>query len=241
MASGKEKRVLITGADGGIGRAAALRFAKAGWGLIITYRSSEAEGRSAIEECLAEGAAFADLLRLDLQDDASIRSAAETLKRTRGAIDVLVNNAGVVTYKPLAEQTFEEISSQVRINLEGLIEMTAACLPMVRERILNISSPAGFRGYPRISVYSATKAGIGAFTKSLAEELTGVEVLTVYPGGTATKMNQHHGVDPSIPAEIIYDAAVGAFDVSSGSDILVSAPPRRKARPSVGSAAVPVA
>jgi len=214
----KGKVVLITGSSVGIGRYTAYEFAKAGARLVITYYRDREEGEITRLRCLELGAQEAVLLYLNLMDDGSILRCVEETASRYGRIDVLINNAGVLTWKPLRDQSFEEIEAQVRVNLEGLIKMTKVALPYVKDMIINIGSGAGKTGFPELTTYCATKFGVRGFTQALAQEEE-VRVYTVNPGMTATRMTGFKGVHPEEVARIIFKVASGEISKPSGSDV----------------------
>ena len=212
------KVVLITGSSIGIGRHTAYEFAKAEAKPVITYYKDKEEGEKTRAKCLELGAQEVLLLHLNLKDNESIvRCVQETAERY-GKIDILINNAGVLAWKPLREQSFEEIEDQIRVNLEGLIKMTKTALPYVREMVINIGSGAGKTGYSDLTTYCATKFGVRGFTQALAEEES-IKVYSVNPGMTATRMTNFVGADPQKVAEVIFKVAKGDIRKPSGSDV----------------------
>jgi NAD(P)-dependent dehydrogenase (short-subunit alcohol dehydrogenase family) len=219
MAGKNARTVVITGASEGIGRETAFRFAREKWNVVLTYHKDEEEGNDARSKCDELGARSSLLLQLDVSDPHSVKRAVNEIARNMGKVSVLVNNAGIDIWKPLREQTPEEVSRQMRTNLEGLIIMTLEMLPHVEDMIINLGSRTGIEGYPGITVYGATKAGIRGFTRSLAREERGLKVYTVYPGGTATQMTGFRGDPPGKVADLIFDVAVGRYPLPSGSDI----------------------
>ena len=212
------KVVLITGSSVGIGRYTAYEFAKAGARLVITYYKDREEGEKTKFRCLELGAEDVSLLYLNLMDNESIvRCVQETAKRY-GRIDILINNAGVLAWKPLREQSFEEIEEQMRVNLEGLIKITKVALPYVKEMVINIGSGAGKTGFAELTTYCATKFGVRGFTQALAQEES-IKVYAVNPGMTATRMTNFVGADPERVARVIFRVANGEIRKPSGSDV----------------------
>jgi short-subunit dehydrogenase len=141
-----------------------------------------------------------------------------------GRLDVLVNNAGVVRWKPFKEQTMEDIEEQVRVNLTGLIKVTRAFLPQFLKQkdgiIINISSGAGKEVFPELSTYCGTKFGVRGFTQALALELSpGIRTYCVNPGMTATRMTDFRGDPPEKVAGVIILAAEEGLDKASGDDV----------------------
>ncbi len=154
------KVVLITGSSVGIGRYTAYEFAKSGAKLTLTYCKDEEEGKKTLSECVRLGSEETILLHLNLLKNESIKECVRKTVERFGRIDILVNNAGVLAWKPLREQSFEEIENQIRVNLEGLIKMTKEAHPYLREVILNIGSGAGKTGFSELTTYCAAKFGV---------------------------------------------------------------------------------
>ena len=173
-----------------------------------------------VKKCIEFGASETLVIRLNVMDNDSIRDAVKKIIDKFGRIDILINNAGVVVLKNLREQTFEDIENQVRTNLEGLIKITKACLPYIKDTIINIGSGAGLEGYEGLSTYCATKFGVRGFTQSIAHELN-VNVFAVNPGTTATRTNNFRGMAPEKVADVILNTAKGNYNIKSGSDINV--------------------
>jgi len=154
-----------------------------------------------------------------LRDNENIRNCIKEAVGRFGHIDVLVNNAGVAHWKPLREQSFEEIEEQVRVNLEGLIKITREALPYLRELVINIGSGAGKVGFAELTAYCATKFGVRGFTQSLAQEESSLKVVTVNPGMTATRMTNYRGVPPEEVARVVLKVAQGKITCPSGGDV----------------------
>ncbi len=212
----KGKKVFITGASRGIGAATAKLFAAEGAEVVITYCEGHEEAHKTIEECRKAGATKAHLLHLDLRVDASIQNTVAAVVEPLGHVDILVNNAGFIVWKPLLEQSFEDIQHQLRVNLEGLIKFTCVMLPHVRETIINIASGAGLHAYPELAPYCATKFGVRGFTQALALEHPNLRIVAVNPGMTATRMTKFQGVAPEKVAEIIVKTAKRELGESGG-------------------------
>ncbi|MFB6246775.1 MAG: SDR family NAD(P)-dependent oxidoreductase, partial [Candidatus Pacearchaeota archaeon] len=207
---------LITGGSRGIGKAAALKFAEKGYNVVVTYANSEEDAKAVCGECDEAGAENSECFKLDVTDDESINEAYEKVKEQFGEVDVLVNNAGVAVWKEIQEQDFEEISEQVRTNLEGLIKVTNKFLDLVKDCIVNIGSGAGKTGYGILSTYCATKFGVRGFTQAISDSLEQT-VYAVNPGMTSTEMTNWRGEDPKNVAEVIFKAA-SEQEKPSGSD-----------------------
>ncbi|NLK25103.1 MAG: SDR family oxidoreductase [Euryarchaeota archaeon] len=217
--------VLVTGSSLGIGRATALRFAEEGCHIIVTYYQDEQEARETSSLCQRLGAPGAMMLRLDVTDNASIENVVDTIADEMGHLDILVNNAGVIIKKKIEEHSFEDIEKQLRTNLEGTVKITRACLPHLRQMIINVASVTAHRGSPNLGVYAASKGGVIALTHTLVEEIGPRKVYNVYPGATATRMTNFQGDPPEEVAEVIVRLARGDYDVPNGGDVMVRDPP----------------
>jgi NAD(P)-dependent dehydrogenase (short-subunit alcohol dehydrogenase family) len=216
---GKGNTVLITGSSLGIGRETAYRFAKNGWGVILTYNKDRKPAIEAAGRCKALGAKDVLVVKLDITNNASIRNAVKKTVNKFKRMAVLVNNAGVVVINQFDKQTPEDIEKQVRTNLEGLMKVTRECLPYIDGAIINVSSIAGKTPFATVAPYCATKFGIRGFTQALALEQRGLRIYAVNPGMTATRMTNFKGVAPEKVAGIIFNAAEGKYKIKSGGDI----------------------
>lgn len=213
--------ILITGASSGIGRETAFRFAREGWGVILTYFRGRSRGEKAEAKCRALGASRTMLLHLDITDDRSRAAAVASVGRRLGKVDVLVNNAGVAALRPFRKQTPRDIDRQVRTNLLGLVSLTHALLPRVRKGIINIASAAGEEAYTEMSTYCGTKFGVRGFTQSLAMENPKLRIGCVNPDQTATRLSGYVGRPPAEVAEVVYRTVIGtaAFNATYDVDV----------------------
>jgi 3-oxoacyl-[acyl-carrier protein] reductase len=181
---------IVTGAATGIGEAIARRLAAAG--AAVACADLDPEGAASVARSLG-GEAFP--VRLDVSDPESVAAGVAGVMSRRGAIDVLVNNAGVAgRAAPLAEQTDEDWQRTLAVNLTGVFYMCRAVIAhMLRRkygRIVNIASVAGKEGNPNMVAYSASKAGVIALTKSLGKEVAteGICVNAVAPAVVRTRI-----------------------------------------------------
>ncbi|HUY74589.1 MAG TPA: SDR family NAD(P)-dependent oxidoreductase [Candidatus Dormibacteraeota bacterium] len=183
------RRALVTGAAGGIGSAIARDLDSLGATVIVA--DVNLEGGRQVAASLRSGTA----LEVELTDPTSVAKLAQDAL-AGGPVDVLINCAGWERIVPFAESTPEEWDRQIAINLRAPIQLCHALLPGMSERgwgrIVNISSDAGRVGSSGESVYSACKAGLLGFTKTLARETArkGVTVNAVCPGPTDTPLLQ---------------------------------------------------
>jgi 3-oxoacyl-[acyl-carrier protein] reductase len=187
------RRVLVTGASRGLGRAIAAELARAGFALTLNYRANETAARGLADEILAAGGA-AELLPFDVGAPETSALLAREVEE-RGAFWGVVLNAGVTDDAPLAGMKSEQWERVLRTNLDGFYRVLAPLvLPMTRlrsgGRIVTIGSVAGRTGNRGQANYAASKAGLAAATRSLALELAkrAITVNCVAPGFVETDM-----------------------------------------------------
>jgi short-subunit dehydrogenase len=196
MAVAARRRVdtaLITGASSGIGEALAKRFARGGHPLVLVARN-----RGKLEKLAASLTADhgvkVSVQASDLTRPGAIAALAVALKRKRIAVDVLVNNAGVLEQGLFTAMPYRRHQELIDLNVTALTGMLARFLPPMcergRGRVLNVASIAAFQPVPMLATYAATKAFVLSLTESLAEELRdyGVSITALCPGITATNM-----------------------------------------------------
>lgn len=216
----KNKVVFVTGSSDGIGKEAAILFAKEGAKTVITYNSNKKSGEEVLEKCKKFNDSI--LVHLNVTQDKSIEEGIDKIISKFGKIDILINNAGIVCRKNFKEQDKNEIDLQIDVNLKGLIKMTRAVLPHLEKQddgfIINIASGAGKMGIQGLSVYCATKFGVRGFTQALAKELPKkIKIYSINPGKIATKVSNFDGTSPEKVAEIIINA-IKDEKVESGED-----------------------
>lgn len=193
MTTTHAKTILITGATAGIGRHAALHLARKGHRVFATGRN-EASLASLREE--AAGTSL-ETFRLDVTDAVSIAAVkAAVEERTEGrGVDVLVNNAGYGAVGPVEALSDSEVRAQYETNVFGLMAMTRAFLPAMRERgagrVINVSSMGGRVTFPFFGVYNSTKYAVEALSDALRQELAvfGVDVILLEPGVIRTEFS----------------------------------------------------
>jgi 3alpha(or 20beta)-hydroxysteroid dehydrogenase len=184
------KVALITGAAGGIGAAAAHRFAQEGAHVLLTDADAEGARQRAAELGERAGAHAHDVTSED-DWDAVVAWALQA----HGRIDVLLNNAGVFLAAPLADTSAEQFRRVLDVNATGTFLGMRAVAPSMCERgagsIVNVSSVAGLMGSPYLTAYAASKWAVRGMTKVLAKELArdGVRVNSLHPGQIDTDMN----------------------------------------------------
>jgi NAD(P)-dependent dehydrogenase (short-subunit alcohol dehydrogenase family) len=191
------KRVLVTGAGTGIGRAIALQFAREGADVVLHYSRDSGGAASAAAEIRDMGRRAATLAA-DFNDHAQVLALGEGAIEVLGGIDVLVNNAGITFNKPFDEITLEQFDVMMHVNLRAQFFLTQRCVRDMLARnaggaICNISSIHGVAGAPEHSLYAATKGAIIAYTRSLAVELAhkGIRVNAIAPGWVTVEGYKH--------------------------------------------------
>lgn len=194
------RTIFVTGAGSGLGRAIARRCARDGAFVAVTDVAEDA-GRRVVEEIEGDGGRAA-FFECDVTSIPSIRGAAEAA----GEVDALVNNAGFDKPRFFLETDPASWDDMIAVNLKGVLNCTYVLAPMIAERcrssgygrIVNIASDAGRVGSMGEAVYSATKGGVIAFTKSMARELARdrVTVNAICPGPADTPMTEGITKDP---------------------------------------------
>ena len=210
------KVALITGAGRGIGRAVALAFAREGARVIVTGRNT---GRLAeVVDTIRFVGGEAEAFSLDVTRDSDAPAVVEEVVGKWGRIDLLVNNAGVITYQtPVWETTMEQWDAVMNTNLRGMHAVCRAVAPHMIERgqgtIINIGSSSGRRAEGENGAYVASKHGVVGYTASLAQSLRpyGIKVNGINPDWVDTDMARasHPDGDPTwITPEEVAEAAL---------------------------------
>jgi|SRR5581483_511711 NAD(P)-dependent dehydrogenase (short-subunit alcohol dehydrogenase family) len=181
----KNKTALITGVSSGIGREIAQLLAERGARVFGTVRNPKSA--SAIHGV--------ELVSMDVTEDASVNAAVQSVEQQAGPIQLLINNAGYSFMGALEETSVEEARQQFETNLFGVLRVTNAILPGMRQqgygRIVNISSVLGFLPAPYLGIYAASKHAVEGYTETLDHEVRrfGVRAVLVEPAYTRTKLN----------------------------------------------------
>ncbi len=184
--------VLITGATDGLGKAAALLLAERGYRVFAAGRSTAK--RAQLDALAKEKKLPLETLEMDVCDDCSVQTAIASVYQKAGAIDVLINNAGFVQLGAVEDLRLEDWRRQFETNFFGVIRVTQAVLPRMRERrkgrILMMSSVSGFVTPPTQGAYSASKYAIEALSNALRYELYafGIHTILIQPGYIMTSI-----------------------------------------------------
>lgn len=194
-----KKTALVTGSSGGMGRIFALQLAAQGHGVLI----SDLDGRKlqALADEIAQAGGQAWPCPADLADEAGLRSLADRVKAEAEGLDLLAHCAGCFKMGSMEIAAVADFDAQYRVNLRAPYLLTQLLLPALKKRagqVVFVNSTAALAPGPRWGAYSATKAGLKALADSLRAEVNahGIRVLSVFPGRTATPMQEHiHGLE----------------------------------------------
>ena len=193
MTALSEQVAIVTGASRGIGRATAIALAATGVKVVVNYAQSSGAAEEVVQEIENSGGK-AIALKADVSKTEEVDSLIEQTLKTFGRIDILVNNAGITRDTLLLRMKLEDWQAVIDLNLTGVFLCTkAASKVMLKQksgRVINITSVAGLMGNPGQANYSAAKAGVIGFSKTVAKELAvrGITVNAVAPGFIATDM-----------------------------------------------------
>ncbi len=216
---------LVVGGAGGIGGGIAEAFLAAGATVVIADFSEENTTRRADEiGCLG--------VVIDVTDEISVRTAVADATKMMGQIDILVNSAGIATQSSVVDMSLDVWNETLAVDLSGVFLVTHHVLPQMLQRgdgrIINVASQLGIKGAASLSHYAAAKAGVIAFTKSLALEVSanGVLVNAIAPGPVYTQMVA--GIDDEWKAAKAKELPLGRFgeieEVAPTAVLLASSP-----------------
>ena len=219
-----ERVALVTGASRGIGRAIAMNLVSEGF--IVVGTATTDEGAADISSAISTAAGRGIGIKLDVADSESIANGLKTVTGSFGAPEILVNNAGITRDNLLMRMKDDEWENIMTTNLSSVFRISRACLRGMMKarygRIINITSVVGVTGNAGQTNYSATKAGIIGFSKSLAREVgsRNITVNSVAPGFIDTDMTralpeqQRQALIDSIPLARLGDAQEVAYAVA---------------------------
>jgi NADP-dependent 3-hydroxy acid dehydrogenase YdfG len=228
----KDKVVVITGASSGLGEAAARRLSRHGAKLVLGARRLERLQALAKELSLGNDAA----VQTDVAQYAQVKHLVDHAVRSRGRIDVMINNAGLMAHSLLERARVEEWDHMIDVNIKGVLYGIAAALPYMKTQksghIINVSSVAGHKVAPGGAVYSATKHAVRVISEGLRQEVKPYNIRTtvISPGAVATEL-PNGTTDPdlaervrktyeiAIPAESFADMVVFAMSQPEDVDV----------------------
>jgi NAD(P)-dependent dehydrogenase (short-subunit alcohol dehydrogenase family) len=227
--------VLVTGTSSGIGEASARHLAELGFNVFAGVRKAEDGERVAGDRI--------EPLIIDVADDASVASAAESIRASvgTGGLAGLVNNAGIAVAGPLEFIDIADFQRQLEVNVTGVLRTTQAMLPLIRQargRIVNISSIGGRVAVPLVGPYAASKFALEGMSDSLRRELRpwGMHVALIEPGAVATPIwdkavDQAQEIERDAPPEVRehYGEVIDAIRAQSEKNRTEGVPPREVA------------
>ncbi len=215
----RKRRIVLTGASRGIGRASALRLAKAGARVLAVSRDADALARLAFDskECVGQILPHScDVTKVD-----EVEALIEMTGKRLEGVDALINNAGSGVFKDMESLSVDEFHSTLSVCLVAPFMLTRAFFPMLEEakgEVINISSISAVSGFPGASAYCAAKAGLEGLSRALVEELRpkGIRLTIVRPGACATDMWK------SIPGEFDFGEMIPPDLVAESIEFLLS-------------------
>ncbi|WP_039828594.1 SDR family NAD(P)-dependent oxidoreductase [Nocardia testacea] len=201
------KVAIVTGAGRGLGRSMAYALAEAGAAVAVASRTAAELDTFVAGVRGAEGRALA--CPTDITDEQSVRRMVQATLDTFGRVDILVNNSGIVASTPLVDQPADEWDRVIATNLRGTYLATRAVGPhLIAQgggKVINIASNFALQGVANHAAYSASKAGVIAFTRSMAIEWArhGIQVNAIAPGYFATPLNAELRDDAEAMARVV--------------------------------------
>ncbi|SEP07621.1 SDR family NAD(P)-dependent oxidoreductase [Actinacidiphila rubida] len=220
---------LVSGASRGLGREIARAAAAAGHRVVAGARSPKA-----LDDLVAEFGDRIAVVPLDVTDQAQVTDAVRTAVERFGRLDVLVNNAGYANVAAIEDVDFDDFLAQVDANLFGVVRLTRAALPVMREQgsghVIQVSSVGGRLATPGLAAYQSSKWAVGGFSSVLAREVgpLGIKVTVLEPGGMATDWAGSSMQVAEVRPE--YAATVGATASMHGSGSTTASDPAKVAR-----------
>jgi NADP-dependent 3-hydroxy acid dehydrogenase YdfG len=234
------KVAIVTGGSRGIGLAAARLLRREGASVAVVGTNS-AHLRTAVDTLTAdEGAGRVEAVAADVRDSGQMEAAMASTVSALGGIDIVINNAGVGIFKPVAEMSVDEWRLMFDTNITGIFNTSRAALPYLRARgggwVINVSSLSGTNPFPGGAAYCATKAAVNAFSEAFMQEVRhdGIRVAYVSPGsvdtsfGGGTRDKSGWALQPEDVAQVIGDlVAYPGRSLPSRVEIRPSQPPRK--------------
>lgn len=208
-------KVFITGGDRGIGKELVNVLIKKGV-KDFALMSRSLSGLDALKQEFASVNFLG--LKGNVADANDIKDAVSEIEQQWGMLDMLINNAGVVSAGSLLDMSDEDISTQIQVNLIGPALLTKHCLPLLKKseqpQIINLSSGLGLIAMPFYSVYASTKAGIRQFSDAIRREFApeNVQVLCVYPTATDTDMMENSKRENMDSPEMVARESIEALE-----------------------------
>lgn len=212
--------VWVTGASSGVGRALAETFASKGDAIVASARTESK--LLDLQQNIQSAGGLCDVVVCDIRSEASVQSAAQKILKSHENVDVLINNAGITSFKEFIHTTVEEFDDIVNTNLRGSFLATKVVLPLMLQHrkglVINIISYTAKEVYTKSSAYAASKAGAEAMMNVLRAEVRrqGINILNVYPGAVLTGMwhsthQEKYGsqmLKPDQVAKMVYEISI---------------------------------
>ncbi len=192
------KRILLTGATGGVGELVALKLAQKGANLVLVGRNQHK--LNALQSSIQQAGGQALTIQADLSQPSVAGQIANQATQYLGQIDLLINNAGVLDFIELQDQTDARIAEMIQTNVTALIQLTRAVLPSFQSKnqghFVFVGSIFGSLGFPHFATYCATKFAVHGFSQALRRELVNTKIGVTYiaPRGIETPMNDANTV-----------------------------------------------
>ena len=206
------KVAIVTGSSSGIGKAIALRFAEEGAKVVVAARRKALCEQTAKQICAKGGEAF--VIQADVNHETQVELLYEKALQQYGRVDIAIHNAGIFGGRRIAETTTKAFDEVMNVNLRGTFFCCRAAFKQMKAQgggiIINMSSVAGVQAWAGTGIYSASKHGVMALTKALADEGRpfNVKVSAICPGGVADEL-----VDAT-PEEILRSEKINPFDIA---------------------------
>ena len=185
----QDKVCFVTGSTSGIGRAVAVRLGREGGRVVVIGRTTD-EGKATVR-LVEQAGGQALFIRCDVSKDSQLVKAVERTLKEWGRVDVLINNAAMMTFEPITQLTPEAWDHLMQVNLRPLFRLTQLCLPHMKQgSIVAVSSVHAFQTTPNVVPYATSKGAIDAFVRGLSQEIphTHARVNAVAPGAVDTPM-----------------------------------------------------
>lgn len=186
----QNKVIIVTGSSKGIGKEVAIQLAKNGAKVVVNHSNSEAEAQATVDAIIENGGA-AISVKADVSQKQDVVQLFDKAIETYGKVDVLVNNAGIMTSKLLKDCTDDDFTNQFNVNVRGVFNTLQEADSKLADNgnIINVSSSTAKLMFPTYGIYSSTKAAVEQMTRVFSKEIgRGISVNAIAPGATETEL-----------------------------------------------------